>query len=313
MTQSKWLRTEARTIRPFKYSEGLLDGISFRLSDKDDFTMEESLHKEEIALEDIMPEFLLDFDPSEINDELGLNADLIKIIVSVEDRLLKKRVMALDMWASQAVGERIVLSQEFCRQFSWSGSMRFIFSLILSEDRVAPLGEAARAGNWLAKKEFILSMGKDASIFRIEAVPPEFFEKFDLPQDTSYYVHILAEDFNHPIDDLSGLFTVYMNEAVSMMLSRTEESKPGQALARSVYADIAASILGTGFSYLSSEETVEEGGFLHTAVDRISKSTGIDQRIIVSMGREAGACRLRALLQSETGLMKALVSVTNRN
>lgn len=300
-------------MRPFKDSEDILSEVGFRLFDRDEFSVEEVLCKENMVSDQVMPAFKLDFDAEKIENDLCIPVDSVRLIISVEDRLLKKRILHTDMSASQAKSQRIDLSPDFCHQFSWVGPMRFTVALVLAENRKAPLGEASRAGNWLAKKEFVLSMTKDSSLFRIESVPPERFEQFGLLRDTAYFVHILTEDFNQSFEDLSGLFTIYMNESVSLMLSRTEESKHGQALARIVYSDIVATILGTCFSYLSLDEEVQVGGFLHTAIDRISKNTGIETRSIVAMGREPGNCRLRALLQSETGLTKALVSVTTKS
>jgi len=308
----KRFRTESRTVRPFDFEEHLLDGIAIRFSSDTDFTTEESIRDEELSREGLSPELKLDFDPAILKERYPILNESLRLIVAVEDRALKKKALAYQASVTECAGTAVTLNPSFCKRFSWGGTMKITVAVVLAENRTAPLGQATKAGNWLAKKEFSFSTANDRPIFNIQSVPPEAFKRFRLPLDTAYYVEIIAEDFNQPYEDAVGLFTVWMNESVSQMLFKIDDSKTGQAVARSIFTDISATILSAGFSRLAEGEQLDEKGFLHTAAKRISDSMDIDIQTITSMGRDAGGSRLRSLLQSQTNLTKALSSLTSR-
>jgi len=311
--QKKWLRTEARTIRPFRYSESLLQKLGTRLYAEDDFVEGDSIQKDDIELERVAPEIRLDFNPASLEEQLGIDSGQVKFIVSVEDKALKQTILALNLTMEECVTDEVVrIPESVCRKLSWIGETKLVMALVLAEDRDAELGEACIAGNWLARKEVGITRVRDTATFPISIVPPGWFKEVGLPTETTYYIEMLSEDLNQPCEQLPEMVKVYVNETVNQVLSRAEESSAGRALVRSIYCDTAATILAVGFENIEPNTELLKNGVLQVVADRLSDATGLATQAITKMAKEPGASKLRALLQAETGLTKALASISFR-
>lgn len=311
--QKKWLRTEARTVRPFRYSENLLQKTGFRLYPGDDFIETDSIQKDEIEIDKLHPEIRFDFSPASLTEQLGLTPDQVRLIVSIEDRALKQTLLAVNLTIAEcAASEIVAIPQNVCRRLSWVGETKVCVAIVLANARKADLGEATLAGNWLARKEVSITRVRDTATFPIAIVPPDWFNSVGLPTETTYYVEMLAEDFNQPCEQLPEMVKVYVNETVNQMLSRAEDSAAGRALVRSIFCDTAATILAVGFANIEPGTELVKNGVLQVVADRLSDATGLERTAITKMAKEPGASKLRALLQTETGLTKALASVSFR-
>lgn len=310
--EKSWHRTESKIVRPFIYSENLLHNAEFRLYDDVDFKSDTAIHYDELNVEKIKPQIRLDFNPISISEELGLPENALRFIVSFEDRALKKTLLAKNIAVTDLDDEIIEFPEALLQELSWSGTTIANIALVLEKDRDSEIGQARRAGNWLAKKSFSVCRTHDTSNFQIEIVPPERFKSYGLPPETTYYVQVIGDDFNQPCDQLPEMVKVYLNETVNPVLARAEDSAAGKALVRGLYGDVSATILVAGFSPFSSLDEIKEGGILQIVTDRISQATGISVSEIFKMSREPGAGRLRAVLQAEAGLTKALSMVSFR-
>lgn len=310
--QKKWLRTEARTVRPFRYSEDLLQKTGFRLLPEDDFFEGDSIHKDEIDVDAIVPEIRLDFSPNYVHEQLGVTSAQVRLIVSIEDKALKRNVLALNLSIDECADGAIAIPISACKKLSWSGETKLCIALVLASDRKADLGEATLAGHWLAKKEISISRVRDTASFPIAIVKSEWFPSVGLPTDTTYYVELLTEDLNQPCEQLPEMVRIYVNETINQMLSRAEDSAAGRALVRGIYCDTAATILSVGFGNIEPETELLKNGVLQVVADRLSEATGLNVAAITKMAKEPGASKLRALFQTETGLTKALASVPFR-
>ena len=311
----KWLRTEARTVRPFRYSEDLLKNSGIRLYPEDDFVDGDVINKDGFDLARLAPEIRLDFNPDEIKEQLGLEQEQVRLIISLEDKALKQTLLVRNMTIEECTANEIIeIPPAVCRRLSWVGVTKILISLVLASDRKADLGEATLAGNWLARKEITIAKPHDSATFPIEIVPGEWFKGRGLPTETTYYVEILSDDLNQPCEQLPEMVRVYVNEAVNQVLARAEDSPAGRALVRSIYCDTAAMILSHGFGNLDDGEELLQNGILEVVVQRLAEATGLELPAITRMSKEpgSGAGKLRALLQTESGLTKALASVSFR-
>lgn len=311
----KWLRTESRTVRPFRYSDDLLRKTGIRLYPEDEFVTDDVLNKNDYDFERLAPEIRVDFNPDYLKEQLGLEQDQLRLIVSLEDKALKLTMMARSMTIEECMAsETIQIPSSVFKKLSWAGETKISIAIVLSNDRKADLGEATSAGNWLALKEVSIVRERDTATFPIEIVSGDWFKNHNLPFETTYYVELLTDDFNQPCDQLFDMVKVYVNEAVNQVLARAEDSSAGRALVRNIYCDTAATILSRGFENLDQGEELLQNGILQVAVKRLSDATGFDSKVITKMAKEAssGASKLRALLQAESGLTKALASVSFR-
>ncbi len=311
----KWLRTEARTVRPFRYSEELLKKSGIRLYPEDDFVDGDVINKDDFDLARLAPEIRLDFNPDAIKEQLGLEQEQVRLIVSLEDKALKQTLLAQSMTIDECAANEIVeIPSSVCRRLSWVGETKILISLVLANDRKADLGEATLAGNWLARKEVSVARARDTATFPIEIVSGDWFKGRGLPIETTYYVEILGDDFNQPCEQLPEMVKVYVNEAVNQVLARAEDTPAGRALVRSIYCDTAATILSHGFDNLDQGVELLQDGILQVVAERLADATGLELSAITRMAKEAGsgASKLRALLQTESGLTKALASVSFR-
>ncbi|NJD24473.1 MAG: hypothetical protein FIB06_03605 [Betaproteobacteria bacterium] len=276
---------------------------------------EDVFNKDDFDLARLAPQIRLDFNPNGIKEQLGLEQEHVRLIVSLEDKALKKTLVVRNMTIDECVANEIIdIPPAISRRLSWVGVTKVLISLVLANDRAADLGEATRAGNWLARKEISIAKPRDAATFPIEIVPGEWFKSRGLPTETTYFVEILSDDLNQPCEQLPEMVRVYVNEAVNQVLARAEDSPAGRALVRSIYCDTAATILSHGFGNLEDGGELLEEGILAVVVKRLAEATDLESSAIARMAREAGsgAGKLRALLQTESGLTKALASISLR-
>jgi hypothetical protein len=307
----EWERSESRIVRPFRFSEGLFARCAIRLRPQDDFEEGAVLQTVKLNPEDVAPELRLDFHLEGIEEVVGLSLNDLEVMVSVEDRILKQTLVPYREGVRDCAGETVALPPARMKGISWAEEMRVSLALVLRGDREVEVGRASLAGHWLAKKTFSISRSKDTANFTIDVVPPEWFVKRGLPGDTTYLVEVFGTDLNQPCDRLGELVRVSLNESVNAVLARAEDSTVGRALIRGIYSDVVATVLSVGFSSYKGEELLA-GGVLKVVSDKLARSTGAKINDIVRRAKEPGASELRALIQSEAGLTKAMVSANLR-
>ena len=103
------------------------------------------------------------------------------------------------------------------------------------------------------------------------------------------------------------MIKIYLSKQLNNVLAKTEGKNLGNSLSDIIGYDLMATILSAGFSNLTPDDQLLEDGILFTTVDRASRKTGIDKKIIIKWAKEPGATKLRAMLQSYTGLSKSLL------
>lgn len=310
--QKRWQRTESRTIRPIHYSEDLLHNTAIRLKETEDFIDNvDSIQRDEIDLAELSPELLFRFSVEDVESQLGLDPDLLRLLVSIEDKALKKTVLAHTCRFDEEFESQILIPKDIVDSLSWSGDTKINIAVVLADDRNASVGQASHAGQWLAMKTISVIRERNSATFPIEVVNGEVFVAKGLPPDTTYYVEIVSDLFNDPASAMNDLVRIYVNESINPTLDKAKDNSAGRALLLNMYCDAAASILEAGYAPLESASEIEEGSILKTVTDKLSASTGISPENIFKLSKDlGGSSRLRALLQSECGLSRTLSSAT---
>lgn len=308
MPQKQWRRTESKVIRPFQFAEDLLEDTGFRLYEKDEFEEGvETIQHDELSLDDLAPEFLLNFSVDNAVASIGIAPEFLKLIVSVEDKALKQIIKFYEVQLDEDFERELRVPDAIVRKLSWCGDTKFTLAIVLSDDRDVDIGQASHAGQWLAKKTISIIKERHTATFPFKVVPPEEFLKKGLPKDTTYYVDIFGDEFNDSDSVMGQMVQVYINESVAPIMNKAEDSSAGRALLLNMYCDTAASILEVGYKKLTNIDQLQEGSVLHTVSEKLSTSTGVPIQRIFAMSKElGGSCRLRALLQSECKLTKTL-------
>jgi hypothetical protein len=165
-------------------------------------------------------------------------------------------------------------------------------------------------GAWVARKTFSIGKLRDTAAFSINAVEPEYFEKLGLPAGTTYLVEIADPDLNQPCENLPDLVKVSLAKAVHSALARDEESSMAKALIRSIYVDVVTTVLATGYSNLSSD--VQPDSIIEVVTSKLEKSTGLSAERLRQFARESAGASLRAVVQADVELTRALVSAAQR-
>jgi hypothetical protein len=310
--KKSWFRKFTRSVRPFKYSEDLLDNIEFRLNDFESFKLEPSINVDQLQLDQINLEFKIKLDQSSLEEELSIDPGLLSLNIFIDDAMLKKRgalfsknINDLEFDENNDCVLTIEKSEIF--KYSWTTKTKITIALVLEKNRELTIGQPYLPGHWLAKKEIPITQESDRPRFVFEVADPQKFKELGLPPDTSYFIKILGDDLNQPIEEVAEIIKIYLSKSVNNVLAKTEGKNLGNSLSDIIGYDLIATILSAGFSDLSEGEELLEDGILYTTADRASKKTGIDRNIIIKWAKEPGAPKLRAMLQSYTGLSKSLL------
>jgi hypothetical protein len=141
-------------------------------------------------------------------------------------------------------------------------------------------------------------------------VEPEYFEKLGLPAETTYLVEIADPDLNQPCENLPDLVKVSVAQSVHSALARDEESSMAKALIKSIYVDVVTTVLATGYSNLSSD--VQPDSIIEVVTLKLQKSTGLSAERLRQLAKENAGAALRAVVQADIELTRALVSAAQR-
>lgn len=307
-----WFRKISRTVRPFKYSNALLANALFRLNDIEDFSDSQSVSIDGINLESLAPEFKINLNNDFIGKQLGVNSDLLSLIVSANDNILKRtNILFSAPLKNIKVDENnnyfISLESSKVNSISWTTKTKITLAIVLHNSQETKVGQAYLAGHWLSRKDFSITESANTPKFNFKIIKPEQFKEFNLPTSTSYYIKIVGDDLNVPRENFQEIIEVYISEPINNFLAKNDNSLNGIALSHMIGYDLAATILSYGFSNLDDDQEISEDSILFTAAHNLSKEVGIDLSLIKAWAKEPGATRLRALFQSHMNLTKALL------
>jgi hypothetical protein len=306
----RWERQESRVVRPFKSAEEYLADCRFRLYADGEFVegplvrLEGALQRERLALAVKVPA-----PPINFADVVGAELREMSLVVSLEDRTFKNSWVIHEKPLLAFTGGVVDLP-EVEHRVSWASDTRIHVSVVLAKSRKAQAGLAYRAGSWLAKKTFFLKSPNDSSTFRIVAETEEYFKKRGLPATTTYFVDIQDPDLNQPCENVPQLITVYMHENAYNALARDDDSIIAKALTRNIYVDVVSIILAAGFNAVEGE--IAPHSILDVVCNRITKTTGVPLVKLRQFAKDNGGAPLRAVIQADAELTKAVVSAASR-
>lgn len=308
-----WQKQETRPVRPFRSAKDFLNDVGFRMYADEDFRTDETIQTGDIefgklALAVRVPPGVLNFE-----EVVGVPASLLRLVVTVEDRTFKDSEVALSIPMSEVgTSVRVLeLNAEAVERLSWAGETRAHVAVVLAEARSgSEVGTAQRVGAWVARKTFSIGKIRDMAAFAIHAVDPEYFVKLGLPAGTTYLVEIADPDLNQPSENLPDLVKVSLAKTLHSALARDEDSSMAKALIKSIYVDVVTTVLATGYSNLSSD--VQPDSIIGIVTERLAKSTGLSAERLRQLAKESAGASLRAVVQADAELTRALVSAAQR-
>lgn len=195
---------------------------------------------------------------------------------------------------------------------SWAGEMRVHVAILLAEQKKGEVGTAQRTGSWVARKTFSIGRPRDTASFSIDAVEPDYFEMRGLPKTTTYLVEINDPDLNQSCENLPDLVKVSLAKDVHAALAKDEDSPMAKAIIKSIYVDVVTTILATGYGSLSPREQVKQDSILDVVTAKLAKSTGLSVDKLRSLAAETAGAQLRAVVQADVELSRALVNAAQR-
>jgi hypothetical protein len=310
--KTHWQKQESRPVRPFRSAKDFLGEVGFRMYADEDFKTDEAVQTgdaelSKLALAIRVPAVALNFE-----EAVGVPNSLLRLVVTVEDRTFKDSEVAVNIPMAEAGASVRVLDLDAgaVERLSWAGETRVHAAVVLAEPRNGDVGTAQRVGAWVARKTFSIGKARDTAAFSINAVEPEYFEKLGLPAGTTYLVEIADPDLNQSCENLPDLVKVSLAKAVHSALARNEESTMAKALIKSIYVDVVATVLATGYSNLSSD--VQPESIIEVVTSKLSKSTGFSAERLRQLAKESAGALLRAVVQADVELTRALVSAAQR-
>ena len=84
-----------------------------------------------------------------------------------------------------------------------------------------------------------------------------------------------------------------------------------KALIKAIYVDVVSTVLATGCANLEGSD-VEPGSILEVVTSKLEKSTGLNAAHLCQLAIESAGSRLRAVIQADIELTRALVSAAQR-
>jgi hypothetical protein len=310
--KTHWQKQESRRVRPFRSAKDFLGEVGFRMYADEDFKTDEAVQTGDVELSKLalairVPAVALNFE-----EAVGVPTSLLRLVVTVEDRTFKDSEVAVNIPMAEAGASVRVLDLDAgaVERLSWAGETRVHAAVVLAEPRNGDVGTAQRVGAWVARKTFSIGKARDTAAFSINAVEPEYFEKLGLPAGTTYLVEIADPDLNQSCENLPDLVKVSLAKAVHSALARNEESTMAKALIKSIYVDVVATVLATGYSNLSSD--VQPESIIEVVTSKLSKSTGFSAERLRQLAKESAGALLRAVVQADVELTRALVSAAQR-
>ncbi len=311
--KTHWRKQESRPVRPFRSAKAFLDDVGFRMCADEDFKTDEAIQTGDVDVSKLALAIRIPAGSLNFEEVVGVPANLLRLVVTVEDRTFKDSEVAVSVPMSD-VGATVCvldLDADAVECLSWSGETRVHVAIILAEPRSGgEVGTAQRVGAWVARKTFSIGKARDIAAFSINAVEPEYFEKLGLPAETTYLVEIADPDLNQPCENLPDLVKVSLAKAVHSALARDEESNMAKALIKSIYVDVVTTVLATGYSNLNSD--VQPDSIIQAVTSKLEKSTGLSAERLRQFAKDNAGAALRAVVQADVELTRALVSAAQR-
>jgi hypothetical protein len=309
---SRWTRTESRRVRPFRDMRDYLRDSALRLHSDDEFTVNETLRADQVDASRLEPAILPCLPNVDISEHVGIPADSLSFVVIVEDSFIKKSTILYQSRLDNSIDDSITFDPERIRQTAtWGVDTKIHLAVVLTENRESAPGVANRAGSWIAKKTFRLARDISLSRFPIEPVGKDWFVRFGLPADTTYFVWVRnPTGFNDPTAELQDVVEVKINESLAAALVRDENSLTSRAIVTNIYTDIVTTILSVGISEV--DEGASPDTVLEAAVERLAQRTGLSPQTIYDWARLPDDNRLRAAVQAEAELTRRLISAARR-
>jgi hypothetical protein len=310
----KWLRHESRPVRPFRSARDYLTEVGLRLYADEDFKANEILQISAIEQDRLLMAVKVPAVPSNFEELVGVPINSLKLVVTLEDRIFKDSVIAASIPLSDldSVAKILEFDSEAVAMMSWAGETRVHIAVVLSEPYNGEVGTAHRVGSWVARKSFSVGNPRDTASFAIDAVEPDYFEKRLLPANTTYLVEISDPDLNQSCDNLPDLVKVSLAKDVHAALAKDEESPMAKALIKAIYVDVVTTVMATGYANLGVGMPVMPDSILDVVTSKLTKSTGLSaERLRILAGETAGS-HLRAVVQADIELSRALISAAQR-
>lgn len=307
-----WRRTESRVVRPFTSLGEALKDVRLKLRANEDFDDRTSFDASEVELPDLRPEFALNVRVPAQESDRSLTPTDLSLVIRLADTRLHRSELVFES-EIEAMPPTWSVPPEVKHRFSWRFGLTASVMLVLRADRPPEPELPFMRGHWIARKDFSVRTLPERRTFPIERWSAEDFARRGLPRDTVYWIEFLTDDINTRFDDPGEALRVCLRADVYDALVEAEDSPAGRAVAKMIEAEILTEVLWRGLDNLGSNESIERGSLLHSALARVEKATKANQealRQLVTQGKELSS--LRAFAQAAVDARKDLARLRGR-
>lgn len=307
MSVVHWSASESRIVEPWARSDASLQGIRFRLVPEAEFWNDAIVWLDREAIPSpFRPEFLLDLDPHDLAERVGIPVGDLRTAVIVRDRALK-RWRAIESWPLAESPSSYVLriSPE---EFALGRRMEFVLVVAPAQRLPERTGRAHRPDQVVASRSFEVAVRKDGSRFNVATVEPAWFEEAGLPKDT---VWAIDWDTRDPSSEPIAALTVVVNERSA---DKLQAVLGADASASALAAQIAIDVFVEA-SYVvlqnAGDFDAEPGTMLGAVIGGLGIDTARDfeelkSKVQDDAGRVTALSMLRARVQARIGLGRTL-------
>ena len=313
-SKSRWRRQESRPVRPFRSAGDYLSQVGLRLYADDEFKSVDGIYVNSIERERLALAIKIPRAPDDLEEVVGIPLKDLRLAVTLEDRAFKDSGVGLNVPLSEVSGASQIfdIDADTVALMSWAGETRVHVAVVLTRNRNGEVGTAQRLGSWGASKTFGIGNPRDTASFQIDAVDPSYFESRNLPAETTYLVEINDSDLNQSCENLPDLVKISLAKEVHGALAKDEDSPMAKALIKTIYVDVVTTVLATGYVNMGKREPLQEGGILDVVTTKLVKSTGISAERLRVLAEENAGSQLRAVVQADVELSRALISAAQR-
>jgi len=308
--KAAWYRSEARDVRPFfevQSIEGALSHASIRLYENIPYTEESSfvINEQDVGRLDIsirpsIDRQLIESCPKAVRDELTL-------VVRATNPFLK-RTQVVTRCPVLSVPQEITIGSEVLEKLGGGTNLDLDSFVCLDAELPKKAGRPFFPGHWLAKKGFKLRSARVAEDFDIEPLDDAGWTQRGYPPKTLYLVQYIGP-MNEKTLPEQQIAKVFVHVDVYRRIAAETNPKNVRAIQAILAAEIVCQILAASISMSEWEDATapEAGSPLSAVLKRINKTFKCDLASLRALAREPGLQKLRAVLQADQDVVRAIV------
>lgn len=303
-----WHRSEPRLVRPFFgviQAEHAVADTHIRLFDGAMPVEDTTFDLDDFELPRLRPVIL----PSVVLASNWLPSGFMshdfQLVLYASNAFLKNSRVFHSSQLDSKVSEEIEVPAEVLESLGGGRNLQLTIAVCLATDKEAGPGLPSIIGHWVARKDFILKLKSNPSMFDVRTRTDDEWKEANYPSKTLYaidYIGGIAGDVES--DAELNIATVYIHiDAYNKMTS----DKVGEILQPTLSAEIIAQIVESSIDDWDNETEIPSNSPLATLLKRMSVNREVTLDDLRTMVKQRQGSRLRAILQNALGAVRAIV------